>query len=437
MLEKVRGGGLEGVITQGAQFQVLGGHSAMNADPLAMMYEAYADPEAYAKRMQDMTKGYGQIDKKTGETKFSGNEIMMMEQIAKVQGRSLEDVQNEVRARNKREVVAKQLNGNFDEDQQAFISNNATYNKETGQFQVKVKGADGKYRNKDVNQLSQADLEQIMPEDYQGKMLKGMEDIVSAVESMKGTEIAQRANVAAATYEEMLNQYTERARIANETYAKHRDEYIEETKLGMKAATAAFKDYIGIFDGGNKDVDESVKQITSTAQNISTALNDTADIIAQANGKIASASGIHYDTPTFTNILENKDSYRAPWQQVHDGIVRGKNTPIVTKVNDSIVESDPKDVAIFAKEGGVIGNLIADLDNKLNSSNSGTIRLDTVNVQISGSLDLSSGGQSVDIINEIQNNPILLRSISRMLAEQVSSAMNGGRGVANLAIGSV
>ena len=77
------------------------------------------------------------------------------------------------------------------------------------------------------------------------------------------------------------------------------------------------------------------------------------------------------------------------------------------------------------------------MDEKLNSSNGGTIHLDTINVQISGSLDLSSGGQSVNIINELQNNPILLRTLSRMLTEQLSNALNGGRGFLPIGIGNV
>ena len=442
MLDKVSEGGLEGIIKQGAEFQVLGGHAAMNADPIAMWYERYADPQAFAKRMQDMTKGYGQLDKKTGETTFSVNEQMMMEQLAKIQGRSYEDVANEVRARNKKEVVAKQFRSNFNEEEQAFISNNATYNKQTGQFQVKVKGANGKYENRDVSQLTQNDLENLMPERHEERMEKYMQDILSAVEGVKGEEIAEKANLAAATYEEMLNAYTERTRIANESYAEHRDKYIEETNKGMAAATAAFKDYIGIFNEGNKDVEESVKNIESSANNISVALNDTANIIAQANTQIAAAHGLEYVTPKFTQLLKKNKEKRST-TQVDDGIISGNNSPIVsaasnvTKINDGLVQSDPKDVAIFAKEGGVIGNFLNDLYNDVHSANSGTISLDTVNVTISGSLDLSSGGQSVNIINELQTNPMLLRSLSRMLAQQISSAMNGGRGTSSIGIGSV
>ena len=485
MLDKVMEGGLEGVITQGAQFQVLGGQAAMNADPLAMMFEAYADPEAYAKRMQDMTKGYGQLDRKTGETKFSGNEVMMMQQIAKIQGRSLEEVQNEVRARNKKEVVSKQLGAGFNDDQQAFISNNATYNKETGQFQVKVKGANGEYVDTDVNKLTQEDLKQIMPEGHNEKMEKYMQDVVSAVESMKGEEIAEKADIAAATYETMLNEFTERARIAHESYAQHRDQYIAETKAGMEAATKAFKDYIGIFDEGNKDVDESVKNIEGKANAIADQLDVAANIIAQANARMSLASGITYTAPTSNGKLTlpslnfqtkqqekpatsvgqrlgaeadvqrqqgnhaaanglDRAAGRTFMWGIRDGIVsNGNNKPIVsqannvTKINDGLVESDPKDVAIFAKEGGVIGNFLDNLYNDVHSTMGGSMQMDTVRVEISGNLELSSGGQSVNIINELQNNPILLRSLSRILSEHISSAMNGGRGTSSLAIGSV
>ena len=178
MLDKISEGGLEGIITQGAQFQVLGGQAAMNADPFAMMFERYADPEAFAKRMQDMTKGYGSLDRITGETTFSGTEQMLMEQLAKIQGRSVEDVMNEVRARNKREVVSKQLNGNFDEDEQSYISNVATYNKKTRQFEVKVQGKNGQYENKEVSQLTKEDLENLMPEKHDERMEDYMQTIV-------------------------------------------------------------------------------------------------------------------------------------------------------------------------------------------------------------------------------------------------------------------
>ena len=549
MLDKISEGGLEGIITQGAQFQVLGGHAAMNADPIAMWYERYADPEALMKRYQDMTKGYGQVDKETGETKFSGNEVMMMEQIAKIQGRSLEEVQNEVRARNKKERVAKELRGNFDEDQQAFISNNATYDKETGQFKVKVKGADGKYHDKEVSQLTAADLEDIMPADYQGKMLKNMDDIVDALSILTGKKESAQAKVSENTWDVRKEEYEKRGEIADEMFRKNMQLYIDKATEYTQKITESYGDYTTAFEEGAKsaeDFPKNIEGIQQMAKAVEGVLGETASVISNANSQIASAIGVGLEklrNPEYvdygkegkygfkelrkeakipkTEAQNNEatswkgvqDAYdkgknagyfknfargqqmqsaraknysaiadrqrelgndgTALWYDVnaiteqtigrvvqgignlfggsasgvddflHDGIVTNNNKPIVsqatnvTKINDGLVQSDPKDVAIFAKEGGVIGNFLNDLYSDVHSSMGGSLQLDTVNVQISGSLDLSSGGQSVDIINELQNNPILLRSLSRMLAQHISSAMNGGRGNTNLSFGSI
>lgn len=462
MLDKVSEGGLEGIIKQGAEFQVLGGHAAMNADPIAMWYERYADPQAFAKRMQDMTKGYGQLDKKTGETTFSVNEQMMMEQLAKIQGRSYEDVANEVRARNKKEVVAKQLNGNFKEDQQAFISNNATYDKETGQFKVKVKQGN-EYVEKEVNQLTPEDLKNIMPEKHNEKIEKYMEDIVDLLGKAFGEEERGRIEVGQGTFDNTIENQLERIAKARANFEEHKDEYISKINEIQDKTTKQFTNFLEMASKSNQAIDNEAAKISATASNINAALQTTANIIAQANAKIASAGGIKFTKPTSdgkltlpsntANVSEAKTKIKATEKQrkqafrdnaqMQDGIVNNNNKPIVssasnvTKINDGLVQSDPKDVAIFAKEGGVIGNFLNDLYNDVHSANSGTISLDTVNVTISGSLDLSSGGQSVNIINELQTNPMLLRSLSRMLAQQISSAMNGGRGTLPMEIGSV
>ena len=441
MLDKVSEGGLEGIIKQGAEFQVLGGHAAMNADPIAMWYERYADPQAFAKRMQDMTKGYGQLDKKTGETTFSVNEQMMMEQLAKIQGRSYEDVANEVRARNKKEVVAKQLKGNFKEDQQAFISNNATYDKETGQFKVKVKQGN-EYVEKEVNQLTPEDLKNIMPEKHNEKIEKYMEDIVDLLGKAFGEEERERIEVGQGTSDNTIENQLERIAKARANFEEHKDEYIGKINEIQDETTKQFTNFLKMASKGNQAIDNEAAKISATASNINAALQTTANIIAQANAKIASAGGIKFTKPTSDGKF-TLPSNTANNTQMQDGIVNNNNKPIVssasnvTKINDGLVQSDPKDVAIFAKEGGVIGNFLNDLYNDVHSANSGTISLDTVNVTISGSLDLSSGGQSVNIINELQTNPMLLRSLSRMLAQQISSAMNGGRGTLPMEIGSV
>ena len=289
MLDKISEGGLEGVITQGAQFQVLGGHAAMNADPIAMMYERYANPDAFAKRMQDMTIGYGTVDRKTGETTFTGNEQMMMEQLAKVQGRSVEDVMNEARARNKKEVVIKHLTGNFDEDQQALISNNATYNREKEKFQIKVKRGN-EYQDVDVDTLTPEDLKNIMPEKHNERMEDYMATIVSLLNQMKGEETREKMTLGLAAFEKMMDNYRERIKLSQDNFADNYDTYLAETKQGMEKATSAFQDYIDRFKQGHDAVDATRQEIETQANNIATALADTEKIIRDANVEIANAA---------------------------------------------------------------------------------------------------------------------------------------------------
>ena len=406
MLDKISEGGLEGVITQGAQFQVLGGHAAMNADPIAMMYERYADPDAFAKRMQEMTIGYGTIDRKTGETTFSGTEQMLMEQLAKVQGRSYEDVANEVRARNKREVVVKQLGGNFNEDQQALISNNATYNKEKEKFQIKVKRGN-EYKDVDVDTLTPEDLKNIMPEKHNERMEDYMATIVSLLNQMKGEETREKITLGLGAFEEMMDNYRQRIELSQTNFADNYDRYLEETKQGMRKATSAFQDYIDRFKQGHEAVDATRAEIEAQANNIATALAETEKIIKDANAKMAVAAkygkdkeqeskntaegatkintGQSSSTPKRvagkikipkSAVLDNGKEYRTVngnYTDAREMIINGddfvvnkNNQPIytkaskVTKVNDGVsnlVQSHKKDSAIFAKEGGPFDKL--------------------------------------------------------------------------------
>ena len=211
---------------------------------------------------------------------------MLMEQLAKIQGRSVEDVMNEVRARNKKEVVSKQLNDNFDDDEQSFISNLATYNKKTGQFEVKVKGENGQYETKDVNQLTKEDLQNLMPEKHEERMEDYMQTVVDLLGKISGEENREKLDMAGATFSDVLKNYADRIQEAYNSYNANREKYIEEAKKGMNEATKAFHDYIGIFENGNQDVQAAENKIIQQAASIGSALENTAKIINEANGRI-------------------------------------------------------------------------------------------------------------------------------------------------------
>lgn len=131
----------------------------------------------------------------------------------------------------------------------------------------------------------------------------------------------------------------------------------------------------------------------------------------------------------------------------------------ITPINDGSVQlakSDPQDVALFAKTGGPFDTLFNGIFAKINeisnvlprsmeyimprerilnevnhskgTANNSKIQIDTVKIELNGKLELSnSNGQSVDIINEIKNNPILLRTLTQLISESMEKNINGGK----------
>lgn len=129
----------------------------------------------------------------------------------------------------------------------------------------------------------------------------------------------------------------------------------------------------------------------------------------------------------------------------------------VTPINDGqIATTSPQDHAIFAKTGGPFDTLFNGIFAKINeissvlprsmeyimplerifneisyskgTANNSKIQIDTVKIELNGKLELSnSNGQSVDIINEIKNNPILIRTLTQLISESMKKNLNGGK----------
>lgn len=161
---------------------------------------------------------------------------------------------------------------------------------------------------------------------------------------------------------------------------------------------------------------------------------------------------------------------------LEDGVMRGNGNSMftqatnVTPINDGkvqIAKSDPKDTAVFAKNGGPFDTLFNDVFGRINdvynevhnntssdvipteplgkdaifaespsistrSTNDGKVQIDPVSIKIDGKLELANNnGQTVDIISELNNNPMLLRAISDMIVQNISTKYYGGRPVGN------
>ena len=526
MIDRVQEGGIEGVITQAAGFQVLGGHAAINSDPLGMLYDAWADPQAYAKRMQDMTKGFGRFDAKTGETKFNINESMQIAQMAKLQGRSAEELRDEIVQRNKRSQIDSKLDNyqNFDEDQKALISNKAEY--KDGRWIVKMKNGGPK----DVSQLSQSDLDELMPTDHNERMEDYMKELIPLVEQMAGETERENLDQGLENIENYWKEYAERLKTAQDSYEENREKYHQKIKENMELATTSFSNYMEIFKQGNDAVDDASAKIKQQADAIGDALAETVRIINEANSKLGldrtGNTTSSPASPTTTNVstrhdpapqyIQNPSANRvnaAPLDTVRsnglndwvrrpdgtnpytfnpetglfntpcsnytnpiparDAITSGDGKPMlvsaksVTSVQDGtaqIAKTDPNDTALFAKSGGPFDKLFDGIFGRVNTiynevvSNrfGGDVRSASTNsvsnvydgsslvsnrfggdaiasptevsLTITGKIELAGqNGQSVDIMEQLKQNPMFVRQITEMIVRQMNNNTHGGR----------
>ena len=296
MIDKVQEGGIEGVITQSAGFQVLGGNAAINSDPLGMLYDAWADPQAYAKRMQDMTKGFGVFNSKTGETDFNINESMQIAQLAKLQGRSAEELRGEIMQRNKQNSVNQQLDeyAGFDDEQKAMISNKAEY--KDGKWVVKMN--DGE--DKEVSTLSQTDLENLMPKTHEERIealekegVGYLRDIAAWEDKLVGQTNRHQGKAVLETWDTAANQTEERMNQAEGNFYQNFDTNIAEITKGMITATRNYTDTLTEYSNRAKEMQQEQEkyenEIDKKIGTFSESLVTLTDIINTAKNNIANA----------------------------------------------------------------------------------------------------------------------------------------------------
>lgn len=311
MLDKVQEGGLEGIIKQAAELQVLGGNFAMGSDPLAMAYESYMDPEAYAKRMNSMIAGQGMFDEKTGEVSFGIASQQMMRQFAKSTGQDYKDVLNQARQQAKISQINKNLDQGqgFSEEQQSLIANKAQYNKDTQQWEVTT--LDGQVKN--VNELTQSDMENLGPAEgedpdksmveLQTQMLEKLGTIYSKQESMEIAQTEMKSFLIGDKWLALEN--TNQAMIDTvrkeffdnyNKYSHNVDQYLDLIKNSQKS-------FYDLWKKGNTPIDNAVKAIVGAAGHIETTVNTCweqgLNHIDKAMGIVAKGMGIDFNLPEF------------------------------------------------------------------------------------------------------------------------------------------
>lgn len=558
ILDKLLDGGLEGAITQGAQLQVLGGNFAMGADPLAMMYEAIDDPEALAKRYAGMLKGMGTWNSKTGQVDFRGVPGLMLRQMAKITGLSVENLRNMASQDIKREKItaSTSLSSDLDEDQKSALINKAYYKDNKWMVNTIDNG------EMELSQVTSKNIKNVQADTFEGIIEQSLGHIVSSLDLLTGaTEYGQlRLSKEITEGGDLDKEYQARRESWQKDFNENFKTY-KETVLGnMSEASKNFVETItedanGVEQIVMLEIGKVVKQLEGFRTKYDTNMqsifaylkkNGLVDInemkrSAGANGKERTLAigtskekgqysnysvdllakegiitGYNKDgTPKINNdklvaifgrgykafnewvsdadkaYNKNTDDYKSTYNNapaasskaqtvnwvssvqesnigrptVSDGVLSSNGNSMltsasnITPINDGSVQlaqSDPQDVALFAKTGGPFDTLFNGIFAKINeissvlprsmeyimplerifneishskgTANNSKIQIEPIKLIIEGKLDLSnSNGQSVDIINEVKNNPILLRTLTQLISESINKTINGGR----------
>lgn len=189
---------IEGAIQSSAQLQMLGGAGAMfGGNPMQMMYEALADPEALFERMAEMAGQQARFDRKTGESRIDPVQMQIIREQEKALGMSpgslIQSAKQQASLKDIRhynQSLYGKIDNSFDrqeaEDLKATIENKATFNKEKQQWEIAFTDKDGMMgKPKALSELSLEDLKDIQKdrldpvEDIKGNVRKIASELVS------------------------------------------------------------------------------------------------------------------------------------------------------------------------------------------------------------------------------------------------------------------
>lgn len=185
---------IEGAIEGSAKLQVLGGQvAALGGNPMAMMYEALADPEALFKRVTDMFSTQAYFDRATGTSKIAPVQQAIMREQAKALGIDPEQaVQSAKQQAKLRDIEATikstnhELFNGLSDEQKAAIGNKAEYSKESGWTVTYFNEQTNQEETAKLTELTQQQIAQI------AKEKEPVEDIRKHVRQIAGELVSLR-----------------------------------------------------------------------------------------------------------------------------------------------------------------------------------------------------------------------------------------------------
>ena len=287
MLDNIQSGGLENLIEKSASLQVLGGNFAMGADPLAMGWEAFKDPEAFAKRVTDMVANTAHFDKKTGEHKVESiSDMIRLRTASNVLGIDYKDLLNQV----KQLAKIKDINGiigtnsGLTEDQKSLITNKAEYDPTLGSFVVKYKNAKGNVDKIGVNDINSQNIG-LIENGVQGldpnaatneivsKMYEVMPTLMSQEEQRKASETFMQSTLMADLKQslEIANDYM--TSIMLQKFKDEYKDYFNKTAANLFTIATATNSFWQLYQKGEPEINGALANLNNTLGRLTDAIN--------------------------------------------------------------------------------------------------------------------------------------------------------------------
>ena len=438
ILDNIQSGGLENIITKAAKIQVLGGRYAMYTDPLAMYYEAFNDPDALMKRFNNMTKGMGRFNKKTGNVDFNQVDQELMRAFAEASGQSIEDVRAQATYNIKKNKVTG-VNQNLTGDQQQALVNKAYY--ENGKWMVNT--IDGRKMN--VRDVNEQNVGMVQGETYEDTMEKGMAKLVSFTELFTGAQEGNLSQLSKVITDNgiLAANMNERLAKENEDFNEKFEFYIGKVSDNMSAATEAYKN----------SLQQDAEAYKTTAKEVVDKIEEYGGAVVNILNDIYRGLGYENNAPTYQQFIKDEASYTAnkdlpkgkefaktdgSFGTLFNGVF-GRIVEIYNNLsNNSVVPSEPIGKAQFVSSDDAMafgkGNPMTvsanEPANQIGINTTPTeITIKPVEVKLSGSVRLEANGQSIDLMELLNKNPMLIRQLSQMISDEVGKSINGGRSV--------
>ena len=474
---------LSGILETSASLNVLGGNAALFSDPLGMLYESRMDPEALVKRVQAMTMEKGTFS--NGEMTYGFEGWESMKYIAKLTGRSVDDVKKELYETEKRRQLEGTLS-NYDKDYQDFIAANATWSKELKGWAVNVGG-----NAKKVSELEAADLEKIIPEtteDDVKSITKDVNLIWFTLKNVFGLEEARdvaekqgEREFAKGFYDKYAQQNSQRAEQRVDNVKKTITDEYDNIVNAMKGATEAYASILPdanaaratFEDNIQKGVEESVNKLREIYVGVSKYsgsdntdkyyfIDEMSDLqyipynidpshvrfdtnkldITEVGIALASKYAKGYETNTLGTKATNwwkEDGVEIDKALITDLTAKkeqdyasyGSNSISPGSIVSSIMKGSMSKGShmntlfdgIIAKSNS-IGERIERRRGKGNYS-SRSNGMD-VNVSLDGNAEIDCGdGNSVDLVRALESDPFAMRQITQMILNEINGYSSG------------